>query len=235
MPIEVLKIASGVQAGSLSNYITFAEGSPAADILVVTVQVVDSRPADRVVRSVYMEDNNGNLLKTLIHIATADKDDGEDFRTEIWYAVNVPANPGGGSRTPWIIIRMEGSCTDIGGGAIWMDGVDKDNPIEATQIGNDANIPPSISINTITPNAYVIDSLVSGESVGTKIGAVHTPIHVTDVGGDTTGSQYVDAGDGGSQTMNYTDTDSDTPWVMSAVAIKAFAPAVGGKSFGYII
>lgn len=234
MPITVLRTDADAVAGTLLGLVFFDGGAPAANILLITVQIVDSSPTDRVVESVELLDTEWAWVQDLIHIPELDKDDGEDFRTETWYALNTPALED--TRfPPEVKVHMIGKCTDITTAAIFLNGVDTDNPIEATQIGNGSNTPPTITINTITANAYVIDSLVSGESDGTKITAVHTPIHVTDVGADTTGSQYVDAGDSGAQIMNYGDVDSDTPWVMSAIAIKAFAPPVGGKSFGFII
>ena len=80
--------------------------------------------------------------------------------------------------------------------------------------------PPTLSITTEGDSSYVIDSLAIAEADGTKITPVHTSIHKTDVGGDTHASQYVDAGGAGAQTMNYTDTDSDKSWVLSAVAVQ---------------
>ena len=85
--------------------------------------------------------------------------------------------------------------------------------------------PPNITINTFGDSSYVIDSLAIAESDGTKIGVQHETIHKTDVGGDTHASQYVDAGGAGIQVMNYSDTDSDQSWVLSAVAIQALDEA----------
>lgn len=233
MPITVLKTSSGVGAGSISCNINFIPSSPAADILVVAVQVVDSSAVERVVSSAELLDTNGDLVKDLIHIPEADMDDGEDFRTEFWYALDVPLLETD-VWNPRVKVHMTGKCTDVTAGAIFMNGIDKNNPIEATQIGSNAVGPPSITITTQSNGAYVIDSLVSGESDGTKIRSVHIEIHKTDVRADTTGSQYVDAGDAGDQIMNWEDDDVDTLWIMSAVAIKAAVAAVAGKSFGYI-
>ena len=95
---------------------------------------------------------------------------------------------------------------------------------EANAITGDST-PPTLNITTVGDSSYVIDSLAIAESDGTKIGVQYETIHKTDVGGDTHASQYVDAGGAGIQVMNYSDTDADTSWVMSAVSIQALVEA----------
>jgi len=234
MAISVIQTNHEADAGVQSFGMFIVEGMPEADILVVAVQMVDSSVTDRVVLSVVLEDTDWEDVLNLIHIPGADIDDGAEFKTEFWYVVNSPALPNT-HFSPIIRVNLAGKCTDVSGAAMFMNGIDKDNPIGAIQTGSDSGTAPTITVVTQNANSYVMDSLVSGESVGTKIRPYHTEIHKTDVGGDTTGSQYVDAGDAGNQIMNWYDDDADTPWIMSAVEIKVSAPPTAGKSFGCII
>jgi len=164
-----------------------------ANIIVVTVQIIDATLGERTISSVVLDPTG--TPEGFTH-AAADRDDGIDIRTEIWYLMN-PVKTGSST----IRITAGGSCTDLAGGAISLGGADTDN-LDAIQTGSGSNSPPSISITT-TAGAYAIDSFVSNDK-DPNFGSVHNEIHLLDVGGDNIGSQYVDAGDAGPQTMNYT-------------------------------
>lgn len=87
------------------------------------------------------------------------------------------------------------------------------------QTATGSSVAPTLDITTTESSSYAIGSLASGESDGGKIAGAHSSIHKTDVGADTHAAQYVDAGGAGAQTMNYTDTDADTAWAMSAISV----------------
>ena len=189
-------------------------GTSSNGVLIVAVSVSDTTLTDRTVSSVTHNE------EALTHLS-ADADDGAKERTEIWYR----ANPTTGG-TPNIEVTCGGSCDAISYGAISLTGVNNSSFVLQTATGD--NTPPTLSITTISDSSYVIDALAHDEGDGTKIGTVHIEIHKTDIGTNVHGSQYVNAGGAGAQTMNYTDTDQDNSWALSAVSVQiAGAPPSG--------
>ena len=183
-------------------------GTATNGILIIAVQSSDGTAAERIISTVTHND------ETCSHLA-ADSDDGTSLRTEIWYRLNPTA---GG--TPSIIVTAAGKCTDLSYGAISLTGVNSASAPAELQAGSGSSTAPSISITTVGTSSYAIDSMAIAEATGTTIAAVHTAIHKTDVGADVHGSQYVDAGGAGAQTMNYTDSSPSASWVMYAVAVQ---------------
>ena len=152
------------------------------------------------------------------YCAVLEYNDG-DINNYLRFAYDVAGGTHSGNFFTYISSWVSVSASDFG------FYVNTAGGISQSAIGD--STPPTLSITTEGTSSYVIDSLAIAESEGTKITAVHTagdsPIHKTDVGGDTHGSQYVDAGDTGPQTMNWNDTDQDKSWALSAVAVSIAA------------
>jgi hypothetical protein len=119
--------------------------------------------------------------------------------------------------TALAVASVDAANADYMCGGVFLEVITSDTIAVKTATGT--STAPTLSITTVTSSSYAVDSLSHGEMVGTKIGGAHNEIHVTDVGGDTHGAQYVNAGGAGAQTMNYTDTDADQPWSLSAMSI----------------
>lgn len=208
MAITLDTTSSGTDAGSVELTVAHeCTGTDTDGILVVVVVVTDSGIDDRTISTVT---HNGEALT---NIPSATSDAYSEERVEIWYRLNPTA---GGS--PNIVVTPGGSCTDLSLGAISLTDVGS-APAFVTQTASGDETPPTLDITTAGTDSWVIDGVASQEPGG-KLVPAHNTILDLDVGGDQHCAQYVDAGGAGSQTMNYTDPDSDTHWAMSAVSVQ---------------
>ncbi len=141
----------------------------------------------------------------------------------------------GGSITNWVLVNKDTTSPTHNGNIATFDGetwtAENTEDLGFTVVTNTRaakgnSILPNLEIITSKDNSYIIDALAIAESDGTKIGTQYYPIHKTDVGGDTHASQYRNTtdngGNAGAYVMNYSDTDQDRSWVMSAVVISPF-------------
>jgi len=118
-------------------------------VLIVGVGMEDLTDADRVISSITY---NGVSLTKI----RSDDDTTNNITTDLWYLIN----PTTGANT--ILVTMNaGTISTTLGGAVSFSGADQTSPIEANTGTTGTADPATLSVTTITDNAWVLATIFS--------------------------------------------------------------------------
>jgi hypothetical protein len=136
-------------------------------------------------------------------------------RVEIWYLVA----PTLGSNT--VSVSLSGATNAVAG-AFSLTGVDQTNPFDGVPgyIFDARNNPASVSITTVTNNAWVIDTLAANLSASVGVGQIQQWNKTNVITG--AGSIKGPITPAGATTMSWT-VGPPRRWALGAVALKPFA------------
>jgi len=141
---------------------------------------------------------------------------GDDATVEMWYLLNPPT----GANT--VQANFNTSVDDLTIGGISLKGVKQQAP-EAVVKSSGVSTTASVSLNTTTANAWILDALFYGTSTTwVNIGSGQTQRYKTLSSGDTHAASYKFDRPVGSTTMQWTLSSSGDDWALVAAA---FAPA----------
>ncbi len=156
------------------------------------------------------------------------QNNGTNGRVELWYRVA----PALGANNIAVTLQGGQNARMIGG-AVSLRNVDQTNPIDAVAIFNSATSnAPNVAINTVTDNAWVIDTLGATTDVSAAVGPGQTERWNWNTTGGAPGTRYRGAGSteprspAGAVNMTW-GLASVQPWVIGAVAIRPSNAQVG--------
>jgi hypothetical protein len=206
-------------AASWNHRVTTANPNP---VLIVGVILKNTgSPAQTVASVTY----NGVALTSIGTASTATP----DVRVELWRLIN----PSTGANYP-VVVTLSGASTAIIAGAVSLTGVHQATPIEASTFNRGSSGTASVSVTTVSGNAWVMDVMGSktdgGANIIAAVGRVERWNQSAGTGGGAnrirgTASTRGPIAAAGAVTMNWT-LSSSRPWAMGAVAIK---PATAGQ------
>lgn len=151
-----------------------------------------------------------------------------NVRMELWRLVAPPIG------TNFVAVNLSAAARVVGG-AVSLTGVDQTDPIDAAFVSNiDNSNAPTVSITTVTNNAWVIDTVAVRGNITLTVGAGQTQRWNRSVGGGANRVNGAGSTEGprtppGAVTMSWT-AGGTQRWAIGAVALK---PAPMGASVLY--
>ncbi|MCL5669131.1 MAG: hypothetical protein M1392_03920 [Gammaproteobacteria bacterium] len=150
---------------------------------------------------------------------------GTNIRGELWRLVAPEAGTG------TITVTVSAGAKWVGG-AVSLTGVDQTSPIDANNFASGTSTAPSVTVTTVSNNAWVVDTLAYAQSATATVGTGQSQRWNTDTVGGTPATNVGGAGSSkgpntpaGAVAMSWTLSKSKD-WVIGAVALK---PAAGGS------
>jgi hypothetical protein len=146
------------------------------------------------------------------------QNNGTSVRVELWQGV-APA-----VGTANIVVTLSASARFVGG-AVSFTGVDQTTPVDVSSFASGSSTAPSVSVTTVSNNAWVVDVLATRLNPTALVGAGQTSRWNASTGGGPNGVLGAGSTEGpktpaGGVTMSWSLGATSQDWAIGAVALK---------------